>query len=79
MIGLEKQSLRLETSHLEDIICILLIHNAEHTTSLAETLKAAMDGEQVKYNVYTSTELQRTALLEMFVALLCLMKQTSVF
>ena len=62
VIGLEKQSLRLETSHLEDII-VLLIHNAEHTTSLAETLKAAMDGEQVKYNVYTSTELQKNRII----------------
>jgi len=58
VIGFEKQSLRLETSHLEGIT-VLLIRSTEDTTSLAETMKAAMDGEQVKYNVYTSAELQK--------------------
>jgi len=59
VIGLEKQSLRLETSHLEGIT-VLLIRNAEHTSYLTETLKAAMDGEQVKYTIYTSAELQKS-------------------
>lgn len=58
LIGLQNQLLRLETSHLEGVT-VLLIHDAEHTAILAETLKAAMDSEQVKYNVYTSTELQK--------------------
>ena len=58
VVGLFKQSLRLETSKLEDVI-VLFTHNVEHTTSFAETVKAAMDAENIKYNVFTTTELEQ--------------------
>ena len=59
VVGLFKQSLRLETtSKLEDII-VLFTHNAQHTINFAETIKAAMDAERIKYNVFTTTELQQ--------------------
>ena len=58
VVGLFKQSVRLETNKLEDIV-ILFTHNADHTTSFSETLKAAMDAENIKYNIFTTTELQQ--------------------
>ena len=58
VVGLFRQSLRLETSKLEDVI-VLFTHNVEHTTNFAETIKAAMDTEHIKYNVFTTTELQQ--------------------
>lgn len=58
VVGLFKQSLRLETSKLEDI-AVLFTHNADHTTNLLETLKAAMDAGDIKYDIFTTTELQQ--------------------
>ena len=58
VVGLFKQSLRLETNNLEDVV-VLFTHNADHTTSFSETLKAAMDAESIKYNIFTTTELQQ--------------------
>ena len=58
VVGLFKQSLRLETNNLEDGV-VLFTHNVDHTTSFSETLKAAMDAESIKYNIFTTTELQQ--------------------
>lgn len=56
VVGLLKQSLRLETKKLEDVT-VLFTHNADHTVSISETLKAAMDAEGIQYNTFTTTEL----------------------
>jgi len=58
VVGLFKQSLRLEASKLENII-VMFTHNTEHTTSFVETIKAAMDAERIKYSIFTTTELQQ--------------------
>ena len=58
VVGLFKQLLRLETSKLDDVT-VLFTHNVEHTISFAETVKAAMDAEHIKYNVFTTAELQQ--------------------
>ena len=58
VVGLFKQSLRLEASKLENVI-VLFIRNIEHTTSFVETTKAAMDAECIKYTIFTTAELQQ--------------------
>jgi len=58
VVGLFKQSLRLETSKLDETV-VLLTHNTDHTVNLSETLKAAMDAENIIYNIFTTTELQQ--------------------